>query len=83
MGIVMPAIIVLETVIILWLLMMFARRRRMAFTSSSIKPPGLADYFERAMTRLHARRAQTSTSSAGAGPLDGGARAGSSGEGCV
>jgi two-component system sensor kinase FixL len=83
MGIVMPVIIVLETAIILWLLMMFTRRRRMAFAISSIKPLGLADYVERAMTRLHARRAQTSTSSAGAGPLDGGARAGSAGEGRV
>jgi two-component system sensor kinase FixL len=80
MSIVMPAIIVLETAIILWLLMVFARRRRMALAIRSLKPPNLADYVERAMTRVAAMRPQVSTMSAGAGARDVVSRAGSSAE---
>ncbi|MFM0351045.1 sensor histidine kinase [Paraburkholderia sp. RL17-347-BIC-D] len=80
MSIVMPAIIVLETAIILWLSILFTRRWRMALASRSLKPPNLADYVERAMTREAAMRPQVFTMSAGAGPRDVVSRAGSSAE---
>ncbi|MFM0008506.1 PAS domain S-box protein [Paraburkholderia dipogonis] len=80
MSIVMPAIIVLETAIILWLSILFTRRWRMALASRSLKPPNLADYVERAMTRVAAMRPQVFTMSAGAGPRDVVSRTGSSAE---